>query len=288
MPEDEATFQKVVGEYTARGLPGCVGSVDCVHIAWDRCPSQYFNMFKGKEGFPSIAYEVICTSRKFVQSVSCGHPGSRNDKHIVITDKSVIQLLEGNGWLNSKSWRTMGPDRQIKTFTGVYLICDGGYHRWPCLVSPVKSGPAGSPTMKWSGKLESVRKDIEGVFGILKRRFRFLKNFINLSCQKSVDNCFVTCCILHNMLLKADGYLEENLTPFPGGVEERLARKFGNSWNGLDGFWNRQNDDTVDEEMDADNRRQTTTLTQHELAVKWAAVIAALVDHHQYGTTAHN
>ena len=30
MPEDEATFQKVVGEYTARGLPGCVGSVDCV------------------------------------------------------------------------------------------------------------------------------------------------------------------------------------------------------------------------------------------------------------------
>jgi hypothetical protein len=175
MPEDEATFQKVVGEYTARGLPGCVGSVDCVHIAWDRRPSQYFNMFKGKEGFPSIAYEVICTSRKFVQSVSCGHPCSRNDKHIVRTDESVTQLLEGNGWLNSKSWRTMGPDRQIKTFTGVYLICNGVYHRWPCLVSPVKSGPAGSPTMKWSGKLESVRKDIEGVFGILKRRFRFLK-----------------------------------------------------------------------------------------------------------------
>jgi hypothetical protein len=103
-----------------------------------------------------------------------------------------------------------------------------------------------------------------------------------------VDNCFVTCCILHNMLLNADGYLEENLTPFPGGVEERLAQKFGNSWNGLDGFWNRQNNDTVDKEMDADNRCQTTTLTKHELAVKWAAVIAALVDHHQYGTTAHN
>jgi hypothetical protein len=68
-------------------------------------------------------------------------------------------------------------------------------------------------------------------------------------------------------------------------VEERLARKFGNSWNGLDGFWNRQSNNTVDEEMDADNCRQTTTLTKHELAVKWAAVIAALVDHHQYGTS---
>jgi hypothetical protein len=126
------------------------------------------------------------------------------------------------------------------------------------------------------------------VFGILKRRFRFFKNFINLRCQKSVDYCFVTCCILHNMLLKADGYLEENLTPFPGGLEKRLARKFRKQLEWIDGFWNRQNDDTVDKEMDADNRRQTTTLTKHELAVKRAADIAALVDHHQYGTTAHN
>ncbi len=160
MPEDEATFQKVVGEYTACGLPGFVGSVDCVHIAWDCRPLQFFNMFKGKEGFPSIAYKVICTSRKFVQSVSCVHPGSRNDKHIVRTDESVMRLLEGNGWMSSKSWRTMGPDRHIKTFAGVYLICNGGYHRWPCLVSPVKSGPGGIPTIKWSGKFESVRKDI--------------------------------------------------------------------------------------------------------------------------------
>ena len=53
MPEDDATFQKVVGEYIAHSLPGCVGSVDCVHIAWDHCPSQYFNLFKGKEGFLS-------------------------------------------------------------------------------------------------------------------------------------------------------------------------------------------------------------------------------------------
>ena len=257
MPSDEVTFQKVVGEYTSRGLPGCVGSVDVVHIAWDRCPTQYMNMFKGKEGFPSIAYEIICTSRKFVQSVSCGHPGARNDKHIVRTDESVMQLLEGNGWLHSKAWRAMGPNQQVKVFKGVYLICDGGYHRWPCLVSPVKHGIAGSPTMKWSAKLESVRKDIEGVFGILKVRFRFLKNFNNLHRQQSVDDCFVTCCMLHNMLLKSDGYLEETLTPFPGGVEERLARKFGNSWNGQDGFWNRQNDDTVDQQMEDENRRAT-------------------------------
>jgi hypothetical protein len=97
MPQDEATFQFVVGEYTKRGLPGCVGSVDCVHIGWNRCPTQYYNMYTGKECFLSVAYEVICTARKFIQSVSVGHPGSRNNKHIVKTDETVLDLLEGNG-----------------------------------------------------------------------------------------------------------------------------------------------------------------------------------------------
>ena len=181
-------------------------------------------MYTGKECFPSVAYEVICTARKFIQSVSVGHPGSRNNKHIVKTDKTVLDLLEGNGWLNSRAWRCVGANNTTMTFVGVYLICDGGYHKWPCLVSPVKHGAPGSPTMKWRCKIESVRKYIEGVFGILKRRFKFLKNFNNLHNQGAIDNAFVCCAMLHNMMLKADGYLDENLPPFSGGVEERLPK----------------------------------------------------------------
>ena len=86
LPTNDEQFEFVVGEYSERGLPGCVGGLDVVHIGWDKCPHQFFNMYKGKEGFPSIAYEVICSSRKFIQSVSVRHPGTRNDKHIVRTD----------------------------------------------------------------------------------------------------------------------------------------------------------------------------------------------------------
>jgi hypothetical protein len=39
----------------------------------------------------------------------------------------------------------------------------------------MKSGPLGSAILKWPAKLESVRKDIDGVFRILKGRFKFLK-----------------------------------------------------------------------------------------------------------------
>ena len=82
MPIDDIAYQRVSNEYAARGLPGCIGSVDCVHIGWDRCPTQYKNKYTRKEGYLSVAYEVVCTARKFIQSVTCGHSGSRNDKHM--------------------------------------------------------------------------------------------------------------------------------------------------------------------------------------------------------------
>ncbi len=97
-----------------------------------------------------------------------------------------------------------------------------------------------SPVMVFSKKVESVRKEIEGVCGILKVRFRFRKTFSLLRRQDFIDNnAFVTCCILHNILLRHDGYLAENLTPYPGGLEEALVKHHGEiRWNhGTEGMW---------------------------------------------------
>ena len=57
-------------------------------------------MLKGKEGFCLVAYEVVCNCHKFIQSVSVGHPGTRNNKqHIVRTDNTVRDGLVGKKWL---------------------------------------------------------------------------------------------------------------------------------------------------------------------------------------------
>ena len=82
------------------------------------------------------------------------------------------------------------------------------------------------------------------MFGILKKRFKFLKSFNVLQTQSGIDNAFTTCCIIHNIQLEHDGYLDRNLSPLPGELEEMLARKFGNQrWNGLEGMWVRDDDD---------------------------------------------
>ena len=155
-----------------------------------------------------------------------------------------MDLFEGNGWLNSKSWSSAGVNGTRKLHRGVYLICDGRYHRWPAiLINPHKGTIPGSPIMQWSAKLESVRKDTEGMFGVLKKRFKFLKNFNVLQTQSGIDNAFSTCCIIHNIQLEHDVYLDRNLTPLPGGLEERLTLEFGNQrLNGLEGMWVRDDD----------------------------------------------
>jgi hypothetical protein len=93
--------------------------------------------------------------------------------------------------------------------TGVYLICDGGYHHWRCLQCP-RPHSSDRDTQEWTRQLTSVRKDVECTFGVLKARFRMLK-LPQLWTDKAgdrvgtkVENVFLTCCVLHNMLLSKD------------------------------------------------------------------------------------
>ena len=61
--------------------------------------------------------------------------------------------------------------------------------------------------------LESVRKDVECFFGVLKGLFRIPKLAMTYHMQERIDSVFFTCCILHNMLHTSDNMdeLEENV-----------------------------------------------------------------------------
>ena len=67
-----------------------------------------------------------------------------------------------------------------------------------------------------------MRKDIECVFVILKKQFVILKAFNRMSKVQNIDDVFVTCCILHNILLEADGYLKIDLPDIPYGLRNKL------------------------------------------------------------------
>jgi hypothetical protein len=50
-------------------------------------------------------------------------------------------------------------------------------------------------------KLESVQKDIECTFGILKKRWKVLNHGFKFCKMEQCKKVFIACCILHNFLL---------------------------------------------------------------------------------------
>jgi hypothetical protein len=59
--------------------------------------------------------------------------------------------------------------------------------------------------IRWSKWLESMRKDVECTFGIMKGRWRILKTGIRIQGLDNIDHIWKTCCALHNWLLEVDG-----------------------------------------------------------------------------------
>ena len=196
-----------------------------------------------------------------------------------------MNLLEGNSWFNSRTWESKDRNGNIKVTTGSFLICDGGYHRWPSMMFPVKSGATGSPLMKWGCMVESIRKDIECVFGTLKKRFAYLKTFNKMRKQKDIDNAFVCCCILHNILLEDDGWLDDDLPNLQNGVKNRLAKLFVNVDPRGDAMTRRGDDDTVDNQLEQEEAAIRHRDETKQLAIDWKNVLEKLVDHYDYHAT---
>ncbi len=141
-PTTQQDLNEVMGPYADNYLPGCGGSIDVVHVKWSNCPAEDVNRAKGKEGFPSLAFEVVTGFDRQILGVSIAHFGTRNDKQIVCSDET-IQLLR-NGWYRDVEWTVSDAQGNPSSESGVYLICDGGYIRWPELICPYKHEPVSS------------------------------------------------------------------------------------------------------------------------------------------------
>jgi hypothetical protein len=237
LPHDEDSILHVMALYERKGLPGCVGSVDCVHVCWDKCPSSLHSTCKGKDKVPTLAFEVACSHTKKIIHVSQFFWGTYNDKTISRFDPLFRFLRDDDSILKNLRWTSVGRDGTRKEHRGAYMICDGGYNEWACLMPPYKHQLPGTALEKWSKNVESVRKDVECVFGILKTRFLFLKHPIRLHDPVQIQRAFTTCCVLHNILLEYDMYDDWNedasrIDVEYGILEESAALRAGCSRNG--------------------------------------------------------
>lgn len=114
----------------------------------------------------------------------------------------MTDLLKNNELYRAFSYkiRTGMGDEDFIELSTCYLIADGGYLEWHCIISGYS--PSGDPVKyKFTDWIASVRKDVECFFGILKLRFRWFKCPIKVQTKEDIDNAFVVACIFHNMFI---------------------------------------------------------------------------------------
>jgi hypothetical protein len=200
-PSTVSEIRECVETYAEENLPGCMGSVDCVHVPWPKALASQRSWYVGKEGVPTVAFQVIVNHKRKILSVSMPHPGAHNDKTIASMDPAIHAIRTLQIFI-TYAWQAVTAVGNAAVY-GVYLICDGGYHVWRILqrCSVVSSDPK---MMFLMNRISSARKDVECTFGVMKARFRILKHPILCQELSDVNNIFTTCCIFHNMLLAYD------------------------------------------------------------------------------------
>lgn len=195
---------KVEADFKKIGLPGCVSFSDAVHSHWALCPSAMTSVFtNGKEGEPTISWNVHCSAAGTVLHISSPAKGTTSDKTLVHGDPFAIAMKEDE-LFSEYEYEVLRRDGTVHTMKGAYSSVDGGYHKWTTLIAAVKT-PLTRSEKIYTKRQESARKKVECLFGLLKKRYRILRNGLPYQNITLCDNLLKASCILHNMLMECDG-----------------------------------------------------------------------------------
>ena len=182
-------------EYSLAGFPGCVCSVDCVHVRVWGVSANLKQISTGKEKFPSRVFEVAVNRRGMILASTKGFYGSVTDETIVKFDSAMVSMKEG--CYSSYQYSLYDAEGTSQLVKGGYAICDNGYLKWPTMMAPSKTA-VDDQDYNWSEMLESLRKDIECLFGMMKQEFAILKYGSRFNSLELMDEIFLTCCAIRN------------------------------------------------------------------------------------------
>ncbi|XRB13124.1 hypothetical protein RI054_05g29610 [Pseudoscourfieldia marina] len=155
VPGREFSIEDAEEVYSRLGFPGAMGCMDVIHVA-----SRAFT----KEGFPTIALNVVSGPRRSCTFIGDAQPGARNDKAICKICPSVASLRQDK----TLQWQLETPGGVLQ-MTGAYVLVDGGYVKYAQLMAPYKTTTDAAKAL-WSKRLESVRKEVEALFGEWRAR----------------------------------------------------------------------------------------------------------------------
>lgn len=175
---------------TKNELPYCVGYLDGTEIKLAEAPVDEAESYFSRKSIYSLKAQAICDNKMLIRYAGVGFPGSMHDARMFSTTDIYKNPVK---YLSEKQW----------------IAADSAYKLTEHFVTPYRKN-SNVMTLedrnKFNFRLSQYRIRIEHCFGILKERFSSLKE-LKLRLNNENNNLyacqwFLTCCILHNILLQ--------------------------------------------------------------------------------------
>ncbi|XP_022552205.1 uncharacterized protein LOC106384662 [Brassica napus] len=189
-----ADLQRLLDVGEARGFPGMVGSIDCMHWEWKNCPTAWRGQFTRGSGKPTIVLEAVASQDLWIWHAFFGLPGR-------------------------------APKVNNHTYHMAYYLTDGIYPHWATFIQSIPL-PQGPKAVRFAERQEATRKDVERAFGVLQSRFAIVKNPALQWDKEKIGRIMRCCVILHNMIVEneRDGYNQIDTSEFESGESSRSSQ----------------------------------------------------------------
>ncbi|KAE9184116.1 hypothetical protein PF004_g23754 [Phytophthora fragariae] len=184
----------LLAQNAARGFPGMIGSLDCMHRIWNNCPTAWAGAFQGKEKTTTVVLEAVASRSLWIWHAFFGTPGSNNDLNVLERSPLLDDLVDGDAL---QCHITVNG----ATYDHPYYLTDGIYPAWAIFQRSI-ADPNNEKRRLYAKVQEAVRKDIERAFGVLQQRFRIIALPCKLWSSSAMGDVMLTCIILHNMSIE--------------------------------------------------------------------------------------
>uniref|UniRef100_A0A453LXJ5 DDE Tnp4 domain-containing protein n=1 Tax=Aegilops tauschii subsp. strangulata TaxID=200361 RepID=A0A453LXJ5_AEGTS len=160
--------EKLLAIGEARGFPGMLGSIDCMHCQWKNRPNGLRGMYQGHTRETTIILEAVASHDLWIWHAFFGMPGSHND--INVLQRSLVFRRLCNGESLPCNYTINGRDYNMG-----YYLANGIYPQWAAFVKTI-SEPHSNKQSLFATMQEAARKDVERAFGVLQARWGIVRS----------------------------------------------------------------------------------------------------------------
>jgi len=192
----EEELKHILSRNAARGMPGCIGSIDCTHWQWLKCRKALAGQYHDRKGKRSVVIESVCDEDTYIWHFFIGAPGSYNDKNVLASSPLMLDV-------NAGLW----PPRNIKyTLNGrtrrlLFYAADKGYPRYALFAMPHPKPD--TPKLLVYNRLQgAVRKDAERLYAVMPPRFNIVLRPARFTMVSRMIDTGMSVAILHNMAIE--------------------------------------------------------------------------------------